>query len=121
MSKTRFENLKIYQLSEDLADLIWNIVLSWDYFAKDTLGKQIVNASDSIGANIAEGSGKGSLLDFKRYCMISRGSLYETKHFLRRAYKRKLLKEKEIKRIKTILDELLPKLSAYIKYLDKKR
>ncbi|MGE5795428.1 MAG: four helix bundle protein [Ignavibacteria bacterium] len=119
MSKTRFENLKIYQLSEDLADFIWDIVLTWDYFAKDTVGKQIVDSSDSIGANIAEGSGKGSILDFKRYCKIARGSLFETKHFLRRAYRRRLLKEEEIKKIKKILDELLPKLSAYIKYLDK--
>ncbi|HVO76080.1 MAG TPA: four helix bundle protein [Ignavibacteriaceae bacterium] len=106
MSKSRFENLEICQLSEDLADFIWEIALTWDYFAKDTIGKQIVNASDSIGVNIAEGSGKGSFLDFKRYCKIARGSLFETKHFLRRAYKRKLLKEGEIKRIKTILDKL---------------
>jgi len=120
MSKSRFENLEIYLLSEVLADLIWDLVLTWDTFAKDTIGKQIVEASDSIGANIAEGSGKGSDLDFKRYCKIARGSLFETKHFLRRAYKRKLLKEEEVKKIKIILDELLPKLSAYINFLDEK-
>ena len=87
MSKSRFESLDIYLLSEELADLIWDVVLTWNKFAKDTVGKQLIESSDSIGANIAEGSGKGSILDFKRYCKISRGSLFETKHWLRRAYK----------------------------------
>jgi hypothetical protein len=39
MSKSRFENLEIYQLSGDLADFIWEIALTWDYFAKDTIGE----------------------------------------------------------------------------------
>ena len=93
MSKSRFENLEINNLSERLADLIWELVIKWEYFAKNTIGKQIVDASDSIGANIAEGSGKGSNMEFKRYCKIARGSLFETKHWLRRAYKRSLLKK----------------------------
>ncbi|MCL5027530.1 MAG: four helix bundle protein [Bacteroidetes bacterium] len=118
MSKSRFENLEIYQLAERLADYIWDCVLTWDKFSKETVGEQIVNSSDSIGANIAEGSGKGSEMDFKRYCKIARGSLFETKHWLRRAYKRNLLKKEEIDNIKITLEELLPKLSAYINYLD---
>jgi hypothetical protein len=45
------------------ADGVWNIVVGWDSFARDTVGKQIVRAADSIGANISEGSGRGSLQD----------------------------------------------------------
>jgi len=63
MERTNFEKLQIYQLSEKLADNVWSIVFAWDSFAKDTVGKQIVRAADSIGANIAEGSGRGSLQD----------------------------------------------------------
>jgi four helix bundle protein len=120
MSKSRFENLEIYNLSERFADLIWELVIKWEYFAKNTIGKQIVDASDSVGANIAEGSGKGSDLEFRRYCKIARGSLFETKHWLRRAYKRNLLGENDIEEIKNILDKLLPKLSTYINYLEQK-
>jgi hypothetical protein len=47
MSRTNFENLPVYQLSEKLADKIWEIVADWDYFAKDTAGKQIIKSSDS--------------------------------------------------------------------------
>jgi four helix bundle protein len=93
MERTNFEKLQVYQLSEKLADNIWEIVVSWDSFAKDTVGKQIVRAADSIGANIAEGSGRGSLPDNRRYVRIARGSLYETIHWLRRSYLRKLLSQ----------------------------
>jgi len=54
MERTNFEKLQIYQLSEKLADSVWNIVIGWDSFARDTVGKQIVRSVDSIGANIAE-------------------------------------------------------------------
>jgi len=42
MAKTNFVNLRVYQYSEELADAIWEIVCKWDYFAKDTIGKQVV-------------------------------------------------------------------------------
>lgn len=47
MSRPNFQNLQVYKLSEKLADEIWNIVNNWDYFAKDTVGKQIVRSADS--------------------------------------------------------------------------
>lgn len=81
-------------------------------------GKQLVDAADGVGSSIAEGSGKGSYIEFRRYIKISRGSLYETKYWLRRAHKRKLINEIEIRKIKPLMDELLPKLNAFKKYLD---
>jgi len=51
MSKTNFMNLRVYQLAEILADEIWIIVNNWKYFEKDTVGKQLVKAADSVGAN----------------------------------------------------------------------
>ena len=60
MAPTNFENLRIYLLSEELADAVWEIVGGWDGFARDTVGKQIVKSADSVGANIAEGLVVGS-------------------------------------------------------------
>ena len=120
MERTGFENLRVYQLSEEIGDLIWDIVISWDYFARDTIGKQIVNSADSIGANIAEGTGRGSYADNRRFARISRGSLFEVKHWLRRAYKRNLLKEEETSKLQELINELTPKLSAYIRSIGKK-
>jgi len=60
MARTNFEKLEVYKLSERLADEIWVAVISWDRFARDTVGKQVVRAADSIGANFAAGAGRGS-------------------------------------------------------------
>lgn len=115
MGRTNFESLRVYQLSEQLADLIWEIVLEWNPFARDTVGKQLVKAADSVGANIAEGTGRGTYVDNRRFVRIARGSLNETKHWLRRAFKRRLLSAKQINNVKPIIEELAPKLNAYLK------
>jgi four helix bundle protein len=120
MNKTGFENLRVYKLAEEIADLIWEIVSKWDYFAKDTVGKQLVKSADSIGANIAEGYGRGSHADNRRFAKISRGSLFEVKHWLRRAYKRNLLSEQEVSILQELVKELTPKLSAYINSISRK-
>lgn len=112
--RTNFENLQIYQLAERLADRLWQIVLKWSPLAQDTVGKQMIRSADSIGANIAEGSGRGSDKDFLRFLKIGRGSLYETRHWLRRAYKRDLLLAAESTELSAILNELAPKLNAYM-------
>jgi four helix bundle protein len=114
MARTSFENLAVYQLAEDLSDQIWLIALAWSNFARDTVGKQLVRSADSIGANIAEGAGRGSFQDNRRFVRTARSSLYETKHWLRRAYKRKLLTTAQIDELKPILDELSPRLNAYL-------
>ena len=118
MEKTNFENLQIYQLSERLADEIWQIVVEWTNLAKDTVGKQMIRSADSIGANIAEGSGKGSAIDNRRFLRIARGSLYETRHWLRRSYRRKLLTESQIIALSEIISELTPKLNSYLRSVE---
>ena len=116
--RTKFEDLEVFQLAEKLADAIWQMAVSWDSFAKNTVGIQIVDAADGVGSSIAEGSGKGSYRDFRRYVKISRGSLYETKYWLRRTVARKLISQEEIETIKPLMDELLPKINAFIRYSD---
>jgi hypothetical protein len=43
------------------------------------------------------------------------------KHWLRRAYNRKLLTEAEVARLSELIEELTPKLSAYIKSVGKQQ
>jgi len=117
---TNFENLQIYQLSERLADDIWDIVARWPVFAKDTVGKQVVRSADSIGANIAEGNGKGTTEDYRRYLRHARGSLYETKHWMRRAIKRELISADVEADSRRIMDELILKLNAYMRSLNER-
>ena len=119
MPTVSFEDLQVYQLAETLADDVWCIVVAWDAFARETVGKQLVKAADSIGANIAEGTGRGSYQDNRRFIRIARGSLYETRHWLRRAYKRKLMSDEQISKLKPIIQDLSPKLNAYLRSIGK--
>ena len=91
--------------------------MAWKVFPKDTIGKQLVRSTDSIGANIAERSGRGSVADNRRFVRLARGSLYETKHWLRRAFKRKLLTSEETDSLKQLIDELTRTLNRYLRSL----
>ena len=120
VERTGFEKLRVYNLAEELSDFVWDVVTKWDYLPRKTVGVQLINSADSIGANIAEGTGRGSFADNRRFVRIARGSLFEVKHWLRRAYKRKLLTQSETDILQKLIQELTPKLSAYIRSIGKK-
>ena len=120
MKRPSYQSLRVYQLAEKIADLVWRIVEGWGTgTASRTIGEQMIRSADSIGANIAEGSGRGSFQDNRRFVRIARGSLYETQHWLRRAYNRQLLQQSQIDELREILDELSPKLNAFLKSIGK--
>ena len=113
-------DLDIYQMAEDLSDRVWEISIKWDYFAKDTIGKQLVRAADSISANLAEGHGRYHFNDRLKYCYYARGSLEETKSWISKAIRRKLIAT-EISEINHTIELLPKKLNAYIKSIKKAR
>lgn len=115
MAKGRFQDLLVYQVAEQLADELWPIMRGWDGVAQNTVGQQMVRAADSIGANIAEGTGRKSFKDNQRFVKIARGSLYETQHWLRRAFKRKLLTPEQIATIQPLVERLGPLLNGYLR------
>ena len=116
-NKSRLEDLDVYKISMEIGDKIWNLIILWDNFSRNNIGGQLLRAIDSVGANIAEGYGRGSKIDNARFVKIARGSLFETKHWLTISHKRKLLSDSEIKEILDDIESLLPRLSAYINYL----
>ena len=44
----KLEELDMYQMSMEIGEIIWESVDRFSYFAKDTLGKQVVRSADSI-------------------------------------------------------------------------
>jgi len=115
MPSLKLEELRVYQRAEELSDMVWNIATEWEPFAKNTIGTQLVRAADSIGANIAEGYGRGSFADNKRFVRIARGSLYEVRHFLRRADKRDLVSAEAKRQLLPLIKEISPTINAYLK------
>ena len=106
--------LDIYQLAEQLSDLVWYDFDKWDTKVKNTIGYQVIRSTDSISANIAEGFGRYSSADRKRFYLYSRGSFEETKAWLRKLIRRSILTEIDSSKYKKIIDELGPKLNAFI-------
>ncbi|BDQ01502.1 four helix bundle protein [Ignavibacterium sp.] len=111
----KLEELQVYQLSMNIAERIWNIVIEWDYFAKDVVGKQLMRAVDSVAANLSEGFGRYFYKENKQFCYYSRGSLYETKTWIRKAFNRKLIEEKIYLELITEIETIGVKLNNYIK------
>jgi len=119
MSYYNLEELEVYQLAESFGDEIWFIVDEWDHFAKSTIGKRIVTAADSIGANIAEGYGRYHYKENRNFCYFSRGSIIETKSWLKKAKSRNLINENEFDKLFEKLQTIHLKLNAYLKFIGK--
>ncbi len=113
------DEIKVYNLSMELGEKIWNIVIKWDFFSKDTIGKQLVRAADSIAANLSEGYGRYHYKDSKNFCYYSRGSLYETKTWLTKANNRKLINDDDYNSFITDINQIGKKLNNYIKSIGK--
>ncbi|MBW2332398.1 MAG: four helix bundle protein [Deltaproteobacteria bacterium] len=110
----RVYELDVYKLAEELSDMIWRDFDTWNKKVQNTVGYQIIRSSDSIAANIAEGYGRYTPADRKKFYLYSRGSLEETKAWLRKLIRREVLFEPKATEYKTLIDKLGPKLNAFI-------
>lgn len=108
------QDYEIYKLAEQLSDIIWNAYDNWSEKAQRTIGYQVIRSSDSIAANLAEGFGRFTGPDRKRFYRIARGSFEETKAWLRKAYRRNVISKGEMDNCAEIINELGPKLNAFI-------
>lgn len=106
-------------MSISIAENIWDIVIVWDYFVKDTIGKQLVKSADSMAANLSEGFGKFFYKENRQFCYYSRGSLFETKTWIKKAANRNLIEEKTYSELAAELETIGIKLNNYIKMIGK--
>lgn len=98
MSKTYYVKLNDvppYVLSFHLSNIVWDIVMKWEWLAKKTIGVQFINAADSISANIAEGFGRYHKKDKIKFYRYSSGSTKECFDWNEKAKVRKLISEEE--------------------------
>jgi len=116
----KLSELEVFNLAMEIGAMVWKEVLPWDYFAKNTLGKQLVNSADSVAANIAEGFGRFHYQENKHFCYISRGSLTETQVWLKKAENRNLITKEALQLYNEKIELLHLKLNAYIKSIGAK-
>jgi len=110
----RLEELQVYQVAMEIGDIVWNIVIKWEYFEKRTLGAQLANASDSIALNISEGYGRFHYKENKNFCYYSRGSAKETLTGIRKAESRGLVSDEDFKLLEEKLELFFRLIYGYI-------
>ncbi len=112
----KLNDLNFYKISFHLSNYVWNIVINWDYFQKDTLGKQFARSIDSVSANIAEGFGRYGKNDKIKFYFYSLGSLNESLDWNEKSRIRGLLKNDEYDYIFSRLMILPKEINALIKF-----
>ena len=115
----KLKELKVYNLSMELGEKIWSDVNTWDYYSKDTIGRQFIKAVDSVAANISEGYGRYHYCENINFCYYSRGSLFEAKTWTEKSFRRGLISEKEHAEIINELVVIAKMLNGYLKSIGK--
>lgn len=114
------EDVELYTIAFDLSNKVWDVVVEWNHFAQNTVGMQLVRAVDSISANIAEGWGRFGKKDKIRFYRISKGSLSESKDWLKKAHRRNLISSELHAEICSELNRLPKMLNSLIKITNEK-
>jgi four helix bundle protein len=116
----KLNDIEAYRTAFKLSNYVWDIIIKWDYFSKDTVGKQFVKAIDSISANIAEGFGRYSKKDKIKFFRYGFGSLYESLDWNEKSHIRNLLNEEDYSFIFTELIKLPKMINSLIQFIDNK-
>jgi len=112
----QLNNIGAYQIAFRLSNYIWNMIIKWNYFKKNTIGIQFVRAVDSVSANIAEGFGRYTKKDKVKFYRYSHGSVKESLDWNEKAKTRKLFNEKEYEYVLQELSRLPKELNYLIKF-----
>lgn len=111
----KLDELEVYRSAVSIANEAWHCVDKWQYFHKDTLGKQLTRAADSIALNISEGYGRFSYKENKTFCYYARGSAYETMTALKLAHDRALITKEELTAFREKFENFFKVLNPYIR------
>jgi len=116
MAKT-YENLEAWIKGVDLAVIIYEITRKFPKEEIYGLTSQIRRAVISISSNLAEGAGRSSKKDFRRFVGIAMGSLNETESLLIVASKLGFIDEQAYLSTRSKTEELGRILNGLKKYL----
>lgn len=116
----QLNDVSAYKIAFHLSNYVWDIVIQWNIFAKNTVGEQFVTAVDSISANIAEGFGRYSKKDKIKFYRYGFGSLKESFDWNEKSKKRNLVTSEQYQHILQELQKLPKELNILIKITNSK-
>lgn len=112
-----FRELKVWEKSHELTLEIYRMTAGFPKDEQYGLTSQIRRASTSIGLNIAEGCGRGSDADFKRFLYIAFGSACEVDYCNQLALDLRCISDDQHFGIQIKIAEIKKMLSALIEKL----
>jgi len=111
----KLQDLKVYKLARELSKIGWKIYNSLNWQDKKIMGDQFTEATDSGGANIAEGYARFHFLDKIKFFYNARASLVEANdHWLELLEERNKLKVEDYNEYRKIANKLSVKLNNFI-------
>ena len=112
----RLNDIESYRIAFHLSNQVWDTVLAWDHFSKNTIGQQFARAVDSISANIAEGFGRYGKKDKIKFYRYALGSTYESLDWNEKAKIRSLISDDLYEVYFSELQKLPKAINALIKF-----
>ena len=116
----RLGDIRCYAIASELSDYVWNLVKKWEWFNKKALGSQLTEAVDSIAGNIAEGFGRYHKKDKIKFYYNARASVFESAHWIKKAFKRELIPEKDFEYILNELRKLPKEINHLISFTNER-
>ncbi len=109
-------DIESYRIAFHLSNRVWETIIAWDSFTKDTVGKQFVRAVDSISANIAEGFGRYGKKDKIKFYQYAKGSLKESFDWNEKSKIRRLISQEKYQEWFIEFEKLPKAINSLIKY-----
>jgi four helix bundle protein len=116
----QLNDISAYKMAFNLSNYVWDVVVKWNYFAKDTVGKQFVKTVDSISANLAEGFGRYTKKDKVSFYRYSYGSIKESLDWNQKSKIRTLITNEQYQHILKELQNLPKEINYLIKFTNQK-
>lgn len=116
-----FEDLDVYKKSREFRKEISELVSRFHKEEKYRLSDQMIRASRSVTAQIAEGFGRYHHQENIQFCRIARGSLSEVHDHLNVAIDENLINVDEHSHLIENKETLMRLINGYINYLRKAR
>ena len=117
MAIEKFEDLECYQAARKVRILESDFCKTLPKDEKYRLVDQMVRASRSVTANIAEGFGRHHHQENLQYLRQARGSLYETLEHYNTAFDEKYITSESLNNAKSEINTAIRILNGFIRYI----
>lgn len=120
-TKSTFETLEVWKKARELRKETAKFTQNLPDVEKYRLCDQMIRASRSVTANIAEGYGRFHYLENMRFCRHARGSLFELLDHFTVAQDEEYITDEQFEYFRNKIFEVVKILNGYIKYLKNRK